>query len=88
MKGVLVAVLSVCVVMETAHHHGTTRRTTRGGGEGVFENGSVLGQRINRRGFGNGVSVTAQGGGLVIGDEKDNVFLGGVGKGDRRGDGA
>ena len=86
MKGVLVAVLSVCVVMETAHHHGTTRRTTRGGGEGIFENGSVLGQRINRRGFGNGVSVTAQGGGLVIGDEKNDIFLSGLGEVNPTGD--
>ena len=86
MKGVLVAVLTIGVVMKSAQHHRPAGRTTCSGGEGIFEKGPVLGQGVNRWGLGNAIAVATQSGGLIIGDEKNDIFLCGLGEGNPTGD--
>ena len=74
-KGVLVPVLAVGVVVQTAHHDRSAGRATGGGGEGVEEKRPVCGQGIDGRGPGNFVSIAPESGRFVVGDEKDDVFL-------------
>ena len=72
---VLVAVLTVGMVVEAAHHHRSTGRATGCCGIGVEEEGSVLGEGVDGRSLGYRVAVATQGRALVVGDEKDDVFL-------------
>ena len=74
-KGVLVPVLAVGVVVQTAHHDRSAGRATGGGGKGVEEKRPVCGQGIDGRGPGNFVSIAPESGRLVVGDKKDDVFL-------------
>ena len=69
-EGVLVPVLAVGVVVQTAHHYGATGRATGGGGEGVEEKGPVCGQCIDGRSPGNFVSIAPESGRFIVRDEK------------------
>ena len=68
-------VLAVGVVVQTAHHDRTAGRATGGRGKSIEKKGSVFGEGVDSRGLGNFVSITSEGGGFVVGDEEDNVFL-------------
>ena len=77
MKGVLVTVLAVGMVMQSTHDNGSTGGTAGGGGECMSKECAVGGQIIDRRSLGNGVTIATEGGGLIIGDEENNIFLSG-----------
>ena len=77
MKGVLVTVLAVGMVMQSTHDHGSTGRAAGGGGECMSKECAVVRQRIDRRSLGNGVTIATEGGGLIIGDKENNIFLSG-----------
>ncbi len=51
------------------------------------EDGAVGGDGVDRGGLGDGIAVAAEGGGLVVGDDEEHVFLRGDGgeRGERRG---
>ena len=75
MKRVLVTVLAVGVVMQSAHDHGSTGGAARGGGECMSKEGAVGGQGVDRRSLSHRVTITTEGGGLIIGDEENYIFL-------------
>ena len=59
MKGMLMPVLPVGVVVQTAHDHGSAGRAAGGGGKCVEKQGAVAGKGIDSRGLGNGIAVAA-----------------------------
>ena len=75
MKGVLMSVLPIGMVVETTHDHGSTGRAAGGGGKSVEKQGAVLGDCIDGRRLGNGVAIATKSGGLIIGDEKNDILF-------------
>ena len=76
MKGVLVTVLSVGMIVESAHDHGATGGAAGGRGKGVLKQCAIFGEGINRGSLGNRISIATEGGGLVVGNKENDIFLG------------
>lgn len=76
MKRVLVTVLAVGVVMQSAHDHGSTGGAARGGGECMSKECAVGGKGVDRRSLSHRVTVATKGGGLIVGDQENDIFLG------------
>jgi len=72
----LMPVLAVCVVVQAAHYDRTAGRATGGRGKGIEKKGSVFGEGVDGGSLGYFVSIATEGGGFVISDEEDDVFLG------------
>lgn len=75
MKGMLMSVLSIGMIMETTHHNRPAGRTTGGGGKSVKKNRAVLCDCIDGRRLGNGVTIATESGGLIIGDEENDILF-------------
>ena len=74
MKGVLGTVLSVGMIVESAHDHGTTGGAAGGRGKGVLKQCAIFGEGINRGSLGNRISIATEGGGLVVGNQENDIF--------------
>jgi len=74
-EGVRVAVLPVEVIVEAGENDGARGRAGSSGGEGLGEADALGCQGIEVGRFNDGISVAACDGGLVIGDEEDDVGL-------------
>ena len=75
MKRMLMSILTIGMIVESAHDHGSTGGTTGSGCKCMSEESAISGKRIDRRCLGNWITIAAQGGGLIIGDEENNIFL-------------
>jgi hypothetical protein len=71
-----VSVVAIGVIVQASQDNGSTGRTTGGGAEGVGEEGTVFGQRIQVWRFDDRVSVAAGVLSLIVSHEKDDVPLG------------
>ena len=74
MEGVLVTILSVGMVVKSAHHHGTAGGATGSGGKGVLKNRTIFREGINSRRLSNAVAVATEGRRFIVCDKKMIFF--------------
>ena len=70
---VLMSVLTIGVVVESAEDDGATRAATGGGAEGVGETGSLAGELVEVWGLNDRITVTTGIESLVVDDEENDV---------------
>ena len=75
MKGVLVTILPIGMVVQSAHDHGPAGGATCSGGKGIEEHGAVFGEGIDCWCLGNGIAVASQCRRFIIGDEENDILI-------------
>ena len=68
-------ILSVSMVVKSAHHHGTAGGATGSGGKGVLKNRTIFREGINSRRLSNAVAVATEGRRFIVCDKKNDIFF-------------
>ena len=74
-KGMLMPVLPIGMVVQSAHYDRPAGRAAGRGRVGIQKKSAVLGEGIDGRGLGNLVAIATERRAFVIGDEENDVFL-------------
>ena len=75
MEGVLVTILSVSMVVKSAHHHGTAGGATGSGGKSVLKNRTIFREGINSRRLSNAIAVASKGWRLIVCNKENDILF-------------